>query len=156
MHYLRNVLIGTMCLTATALSAGTEFTIADLSHTTSFLSDDGSEIRPMPSINGVESVHCLLPKNGVIQASRHRTVSQIWYVLAGTGDLWLKSASGKETLHSLKSGIAMTVPLGYAFQFRNTGEQNLEIFIVNATKWSGAGELIPVKNHWPVSGSKAP
>jgi len=42
----------------------------------------------------------------------------------------------------------MTVPLGYAFQFKNTGNADLEIFIVNTTPWSGAGELIPVENHW--------
>jgi mannose-6-phosphate isomerase-like protein (cupin superfamily) len=114
----------------------------------SFLADDGSIIRTMPHVGGVQSVQCLLPKEGVIQACRHKTVSQIWYVIAGEGDMWLKDTTGTESVTPLKKGVALTVPLGYSFQFRNTGKSDLEIFIVNATPWSGAGELIPVTNHW--------
>lgn len=121
---------------------------ASLATAHTFVSDDGSEIRVMPGINGVESVHCRLLKHQVIKASRHKTVSQIWYVLDGTGDIWLKDTSGKESITPLKKGVAITVPLGFAFQFRNTGTSNLDIFIVNTTQWSGAGELIPVANHW--------
>lgn len=141
-------------LNSTSLLAETTFTTANLATTTSFLSDDGSEIRPMPSIQGVESVHCRLPKGGAIQASEHRTVSQIWYVISGKGELWLKSHAKKETVLPLQPGVAVTVPLGYGFQFHNTGEQDLDIFIVNTTKWSGAGELIPIKNHWPLAAAK--
>lgn len=119
-----------------------------------FLSDDGSVIRALPGVGQVESVHCTLPKGGVIQASRHKTVSQIWYVLSGTGELWLEPPSHKGQVTPLAAGTAVTVPLGYSFQFRNTGSADLEIFIVNTTPWSGAGELIPVANHWPRPGKK--
>lgn len=146
--------LGLAIIAPTSLRAETVFTTADVAKTPSFLSDDGSEIRPMPSMLDVESVHCRLPKHGVIQASKHRTVSQIWYVLAGKGDLWMKSRLGKETVLGLHPGFAVTVPLGYGFQFRNTGEKDLDIFIVNTTKWSGAGELIPIENHWPLSAAK--
>lgn len=87
---------------------------------------------------------------GVIQASRHKTVQQIWYVTDGDGEMWLQDTKGQETTFALRRGISFAVPLGYAFQFRNTGARDLEIVIVNTTPWSGAGELIPVRNHWQI------
>lgn len=137
-----------MAFLSQSVKADTHFETTDLASITSFLSDDGSEIRSLPTVNGVETVHCRLPQGGIIQASRHKTVAQLWYVLSGNGDLWLQTHDGKESVVLLKSGVSVTVPLGYKFQFRNTGMQNLDILIVNTTKWSGPGELIPVKNHW--------
>lgn len=129
--------------------------IISVSDQAAFTSDDGSTIRPLPSIKGVEAVHCQLPKGGVIQASRHKTVSQIWYVLEGKGEMWLQSPEQKEILTPLTPGVSLTVPLGYAFQFRNMGGGDLNIMIVNTTPWSGDGELIPVENHWPLKARAA-
>lgn len=129
--------------------AATKFDIKQVSKEKPFISDDGSVIRNLTPMGNVQSVHCSLPKGGVIQASRHKTVEQIWYVISGEGEMWLKDQDGLETESKLAPGTAITVPLGYAFQFRNTGKKDLEIFIVNTTPWSGDGELIPVENHWP-------
>ena len=148
MTIIRLSISGLIVFFSQSLMAGTHFETTDLASMASFLSDDGSEIRSLPTVNGVETVHCRLPQGGVIHASRHKTVAQLWYVLSGNGDLWLEGSDGKESIISLKNGVSVTVPLGYKFQFRNTGTQNLDILIVNTTKWSGPGELIPVKNRW--------
>jgi mannose-6-phosphate isomerase-like protein (cupin superfamily) len=117
------------------------------------ISDDGSEIRNLVGGTAGESVHCRLPAHGVTQASRHKTVEQIWYVLNGVGELWRKDRRGEETVVPLSSGTSLTVPLETAFQFRNLGKSPLDIFIVNLPHWSGVGELVPVKNHWPIPAS---
>lgn len=133
---------------ASSVTSNIEFETKNVTKEHPFLADDGSIIRTMPHIDQINSVHCLLPKDGVIQACRHKTVSQIWYVTEGVGEMWLKDPSGKESIIPLGKGAALTIPLGYAFQFRNSGEKDLEIFIVNSSPWSGSGELIPVTNHW--------
>jgi len=120
-----------------------------------FFADDGSIIRNMPQMGEVQSVHCRLPAGKVIQACRHKTVSQIWYVTAGSGEMWLKSPDGTESITAINAGTALTVPLGYSFQFRNTAKDDLDIFIVNTSAWSGSGELIPVGNYWAPSFPRA-
>ncbi len=114
----------------------------------SFRADDGSMIKSMPSMGGVQSVLCTLGSGEAIQACRHKTVSQVWYVVKGTGEAWLKDTKNVESVFDLTPGTSFTVPLGYSFQFRNTGKSDLDIFIVNTTPWSGDGELIPIANHW--------
>jgi mannose-6-phosphate isomerase-like protein (cupin superfamily) len=146
MHQLIILLLTIAAAAPTKAATSTEIKL--VSTEKPFVSDDGSVIRTMPHMGQTESVHCLLPKGGVIQASRHKTVEQIWYVTSGEGEIWLKDLNGVESVIQLRKGTGLTVPLGFAFQFRNTGVIDLEIFIVNTTPWSGAGELIPVKNHW--------
>jgi mannose-6-phosphate isomerase-like protein (cupin superfamily) len=70
--------------------------------------------------------------------------------------MWLKSTAGKEQVFPLSAGTSFILPLGDSFQFRNTAREDLQIYIVNTTPWSGSGELIPVKDHWtPNYGSRS-
>jgi mannose-6-phosphate isomerase-like protein (cupin superfamily) len=96
----------------------------------------------------VQAVHCTLPAGGAIKACRHKTVAQLWYVLSGKGEMWLAEPSGKEQTFPLSAGVSFVVHLGDSFQFRNVGKEDLQLYIVNTTPWSGPEELIPVKNHW--------
>ena len=116
-----------------------DFSFMQVGHQAPFLADDGSIIRNLPSLGNVQTVQCTLRPNEVIQACVHKTVSQIWYVISGEGEVWLKDKLGIETVNKINSGTSFTVPLGFSFQFRNTGSVNLEIFIVNASPWSGPG-----------------
>ncbi len=112
------------------------------------LAPDGSEIRCLPALAAGSMVHCRLPAGAVSRAVRHRTVEEIWYVLAGRGELW-RRREGREAIATLAPGTAHTIPLGTAFQFRNTGEVPLDILIVTMPPWPGEEEAVRVADHWP-------
>ena len=47
----------------------------------------------------------------------HRTVEEIWFVLAGRGEMWRKQGE-REEIVDLAPGQCLTLPLGTHFQFR--------------------------------------
>ena len=105
------------------------------------LAPDGSEIRLLHSMPGASVVHCSLPAAGVSIPVRHRSVEEIWYFLAGRGQVWRRQATREEALE-VRTGISLTIPLGTCFQFRNTGDVPLEFIIVTVPPWPGADEAI--------------
>ena len=102
---------------------------------------DGSEIRLLHSTSSASVVHCSLPAGAVSLSVRHRTVAEIWYFLAGRGQVWRRQAKREEVLE-VRAGISLTIPLGTSFQFRNTGDAALEFIIVTMPPWTGADEAI--------------
>lgn len=114
------------------------------------IAPDGSEIRFLPQLAGGSMVHCRLPVGATTLAVVHRTVEELWYVLAGQGELW-RSQDGEAAVASLIEGVAATIPLGAHFQFRNVGDVPLEILIVTMPPWPGADEAERVPDHWPPS-----
>lgn len=112
------------------------------------LAPDGSEIRLLHSMPAASVVHCSLPAAGVSIPVRHRTVEEIWYFLAGRGQVWRRHAKREEVLE-VRTGISLTIPLGTAFQFRNTGDSALEFIIMTMPPWPGADEAILLDDgHW--------
>ena len=113
------------------------------------LAPDGSEIRLLHSFPDASVVHCCLPVARVSIPVRHRTVSEIWYFLAGRGQVWRRQAKREEVLE-VRAGISLTIPLGTSFQFRNTGDPPLEFIIVTIPPWPGADEAILLDaGKWP-------
>jgi mannose-6-phosphate isomerase-like protein (cupin superfamily) len=112
------------------------------------LAPDGSEIRLLPSLERGSMVHCTLPAGAVTQAVQHRTVDELWFCLSGTGQLWRRDADREETV-DLTAGVAASLPVGAAFQFRATGSVPLELVIVTMPPWPGDSEAVPVEGAWP-------
>ncbi len=116
------------------------------------LAPDGSEIRLMPTVAGGSMVHCRLPPGGCSLAVTHRTVEELWYVLAGTGEIWRRQG-GQEEVTPLAPGTALSIPLGTHFQFRNRGDGPLDIVIVTTPPWPGMDEAVRVEDRWPAGGA---
>ena len=114
------------------------------------LAPDGSRIRLLVSGPRGSMVHCELPAGGTSLAVTHRTVEEVWYVLAGRGELWRRT-DDEERVDVLISGLSCDIPLGTHFQFRNTGTEYLQILIVTMPPWPGYEEAARVPDHWPVS-----
>ncbi|MFO1072711.1 MAG: cupin domain-containing protein [Geminicoccaceae bacterium] len=114
------------------------------------LAPDGSEIRFLPQLKGGSMVHCTLPPGAVSLAVTHRTVEELWYVLAGAGELW-RAQDGREQVVPLLPGTAHTIPLGAHFQFRNPGAEPLAFVIVTMPPWPGMDEAVRVTDHWATS-----
>jgi mannose-6-phosphate isomerase-like protein (cupin superfamily) len=108
---------------------------------------DGSEIRILLELAGASMAHCQLPVGAVTQAVKHRSVEELWYVLAGKGEVWRKMGELEETT-VLEAGVSVTIPLGTTFQFRNIGDGLFQMILVTLPPWPGADEAIVQENHW--------
>ncbi len=105
------------------------------------LAPDGSEIRLLHQVDGASVVHCTLPVGAVSIPVKHRSVEEIWYFLAGQGQVWRAQADREDVL-DVRPGISLTIPLGTHFQFRNAGDVPLEFLIATTPPWPGEDEAI--------------
>jgi mannose-6-phosphate isomerase-like protein (cupin superfamily) len=111
------------------------------------LAPDGSEIRVLVQVDAGSMVHCTLRPGQVTRAVRHQTVQEVWYCVAGAGQVWRKAADTDEVV-DVEPGVALSIPLGVAFQFRASGAQPLELIITTLPPWPGPDEAIPVDGAW--------
>jgi mannose-6-phosphate isomerase-like protein (cupin superfamily) len=119
------------------------------------LAPDGSEIRLLTRVNGGSMVHCVVRPGQVTEAVRHQTVEELWYCLAGQGELWRRSNQREEVVQ-LKAGVAASIPLGVDFQFRANGGQPLELVITTMPPWPGPSEAVPVAGAWQPVPARGP
>ncbi len=111
---------------------------------------DGTAVRLLPALAGGSLAHFELPADAVSHAVTHRTVEEIWYVVAGRGRLWRRSAA-EESVETLAPGVAVTIPLGTAFQFRAEGDGPLAFVAVTMPPWPGTDEAVAVDGPWTPS-----
>jgi mannose-6-phosphate isomerase-like protein (cupin superfamily) len=120
-----------------------EFATARLPATPTAAAPDGSDVRVLLALPGGSMAHFSLGPGRTSTAVRHRTVEEIWYVLAGRGQMWREQA-GRPEVVSLEAGACLTIPLGTSFQFRNVGTVPLEAVGVTIPPWPGEDEAIVV------------
>jgi mannose-6-phosphate isomerase-like protein (cupin superfamily) len=108
---------------------------------------DGSEVRILLGLAGGGMAHFRLPSGATSVAVRHRTVEEIWYVVAGSGEMW-RSFEGEDRVDRLEPGLCLTVPLGAAFQFRSLSDAPLDVVGVTMPPWPGSGEAVLVDGRW--------
>jgi mannose-6-phosphate isomerase-like protein (cupin superfamily) len=109
---------------------------------------DGSAVRPLCVLPGVASfAHFELAAGQVSQAVSHATVQEIWYVVAGRGQMWRDDGSVKSVV-DLVPGVCLTIPLGTSFQFR-AGADGLRVVAVTVPPWPGdPAEAHPERGPW--------
>lgn len=97
---------------------------------------DGSAVRPLCAIAGAGSfAHFQLESGQVSKAVSHATVQEIWYVIAGSGEMWRRHGDRSWTVR-LHPGICLTIPLGTTFQFRaDRGDQPLQVVAATMPPW---------------------
>ena len=112
------------------------------------IAPDGSEVRVLCATEGGSMALFTLLPGAVARAVAHRTVAEIWYVIAGRGRLWRQFA-GRDEIVTLAASLSATIPTGARFQFRNDdGAAPLEILAVTMPPWPGEGEAAPVEGPW--------
>lgn len=126
----------------------TEFTLARLADDATCLAPDGSEVRVLLSLRGGGLAHFRLPAGRTSRAVVHRTVDEIWYVVAGRGEIWRKLGDRSET-NTLEPGVCLTLPVGTHFQFRSVGDTALEILGATMPPWPGDDEAVSADGPWP-------
>jgi mannose-6-phosphate isomerase-like protein (cupin superfamily) len=108
---------------------------------------DGSEVRLLASLAGGSFAHFTLSAGATSAAVSHRTVEEIWYFIAGEGEIWRKYR-GEASVVEVKAGVALTIPLGTEFQFRANGGTALSFVAVTMPPWPGPDEAFSVVGPW--------
>jgi mannose-6-phosphate isomerase-like protein (cupin superfamily) len=116
------------------------------------IAPDGSEIYVIVGdADRASLVEVVLAAGEISRPIRHRTVEEIWHVLAGSGEMWLKDAdSGDTTTHKIGPGSTVLIRTGYHFQFRSSGSGGLRILCYTSPPWPGPDEAVDVEaGAWP-------
>jgi mannose-6-phosphate isomerase-like protein (cupin superfamily) len=115
---------------------------------------DGSTVRPLCQIAGAGSFAVFeLGPGEVARAVSHATVQEIWYVVAGTGQIWRRQGDREETV-PLAAGVCLSIPLGTRFQFRSAeADEPLRIAAVTMPPWptDSVAEARFEAGPWPAS-----
>jgi mannose-6-phosphate isomerase-like protein (cupin superfamily) len=109
---------------------------------------DGSLVRLLPSLPRGSMAHFELGAGEVSRPKRHRTVEEIWYVVRGLGRMWRHQEGLEPREIDLRPGVALTIPVGTSFQFRNTGREPLAAIGITMPPWPGEGEAIDADGPW--------
>ncbi|MFE3499708.1 cupin domain-containing protein [Kitasatospora sp. NPDC059160] len=112
---------------------------------------DGAVVRPLLVLDGLGSLAVFeLAPGQVTRAVSHATVQELWQVTAGRGELWRRQ-DGREEVHRLVPGAAVSIPLGTAFQFRADQDADgpLRITAVTMPPWPDTdSEARPEEGPW--------
>ncbi|MFB7906080.1 cupin domain-containing protein [Kitasatospora sp. NPDC056076] len=112
---------------------------------------DGAVVRPLLVLDGLGSLAVFeLAPGQVTHAVSHATVQELWQVTAGRGELWRRQ-DGREEVHRLAPGAAVSIPLGTAFQFRADQDADgpLRITAVTMPPWPDTdSEARPEEGPW--------
>jgi mannose-6-phosphate isomerase-like protein (cupin superfamily) len=124
-----------------------DFQTRRLSPTPDEIAPDNSDVRVLVRDGTASMAHFTLAPGEIAVAVKHRTVSEYWFVVGGTGRIWRKDAENVE-VEGLEPGVSVSIPLGTAFQFRNDGAVPLEIIGFDTPPWPGDDEAFVVEGQW--------
>jgi mannose-6-phosphate isomerase-like protein (cupin superfamily) len=108
---------------------------------------DGAAVRVLLGLAGATMALFDLSPGQTSRAVRHRTVEEIWLVLAGSGELW-REQGRREEIVALQQGVCVTLPRGTHFQFRAARTEALRIVAVTIPRWPGDEEVENVHGPW--------
>ncbi len=123
------------------------FVTRQRSATPDVIAPDGSEVRLLAQCSRGSMAQFTLPPGAVSKAVAHRTVEEVWLVIAGTGRMWRKLGDDEEIV-TLSPGVSLAIPVGAHFQFRNDGDVPLDCAGVTMPPWPGMDEAYEVEGTW--------
>ncbi len=109
---------------------------------------DGSDVRVLLRTARGSMAHFELAAGRASDAIRHRSVDEIWFILAGSGEMWRKDGDGEDVV-ALDAGVCVTIPMGTHFQFRAGQGASLQAVGVTMPPWPGPEEAVAVAGKWP-------
>jgi mannose-6-phosphate isomerase-like protein (cupin superfamily) len=112
---------------------------------------DGSDVRVLLRTDRGSMAHFELAAGCTSLAVAHKTVEEIWYVLAGRGAMWRQTAEREEVI-ALEAGVCLTIPAGTRFQFRSFGPDSLTAVAITMPPWpADIEEAYTVDGLWQAS-----
>ena len=125
----------------------TDFASKQLPDQPDVTAPDGADVRVLLGLSGGTMAHFEIAPGTVTIAVAHRTVEEIWYILRGTGQMWLKQGDREEVIE-LHEGVCLTIPLETHFQFRAAGDGPMSAVAITMPPWPGPDEAFPVDGKW--------
>ncbi len=107
----------------------------------------GADIRFLMDGELGNMIHSTVPPHQVNRATVHATVSEFWYILEGEGEIW-RDDGVQSCITALVPGVAIDIPTGTAFQYRNRSDADLKFICVAMPPWPGDSEATYVKGTW--------
>ena len=114
---------------------------------------DGSAVRPLAAAPGGSMATFRLAPGQVAAAVEHRTVTELWFVVSGQGELWRRWGD-EEQFDPLEPGLSLALPVGCAFQFRCSANTELVVLGVTMPPWPGEGEAIDADGPWTATAQR--
>ena len=124
-----------------------EFSTLPLPAERTVVAPDGSNVRMLLGLSTGTMAHFELPAGMTSSAVVHRTVEEIWFVVAGRGQMWRRQGE-REQIVELVPGTCLTLPLGTHFQFRASAAEPVAVVGITMPPWPGADEAIAVPGPW--------
>jgi len=110
---------------------------------------DGSDVRVLLRLGRGSMAHFELAPGRVSRAVAHHAVDELWYVVAGQGEMWRRQGERQQTV-PLRPGTCLSIPAGTHFQFRADARGGpLAAVGVTMPPWPGDGEAYEVPGPWP-------
>ncbi len=124
-----------------------EFETIELGEALQVTAPDGAQVRILCATRAGSGAHFTLAPGQISMALQHRSVEEIWFIIAGRGRMWRKAGECEEVVE-LKPGLSLSIPLSTRFQFRNDGDEPLEAYAVTMPPWPREDEAVPVSGRW--------
>lgn len=128
----------------------TDFATMHLPTTPTVVAPDGSNVRVLLGLPAGSMAHFELAAGQVAKAVVHRTVDEVWFVLAGRGEMWRKQGQREEVV-PLEPGVCLTITVGTQFQFRAAASAAVSAVAVTMPPWPGEAEAVLVSGPWLAS-----
>jgi mannose-6-phosphate isomerase-like protein (cupin superfamily) len=116
---------------------------------------DGSDVRLLLGLKGGGLAHFELGARQISVPVRHRSVDEIWYFVAGRGEMSFRLGDTEE-IAPVEPGVCVTIPVGTRFQFRSLGDEPLAAIGVTMPPWPGEGEAVLADGPWVATVSPGP
>jgi mannose-6-phosphate isomerase-like protein (cupin superfamily) len=107
----------------------------------------GADVRYLMDGEMGTMIHGTVPPHQINRATVHATVSEFWYVLEGHGEIW-RDDGQESQVTSLVPGVAIDIPVGTAFQYRNVSGVDLEFICITMPPWPGASKASHLEGRW--------
>ena len=107
----------------------------------------GADIRLIMDGTTGNMIHSTVPPGQINRATVHSTVSEFWYILEGSGEIWRRDEA-EEKITRLFAGVSIDIPVGTAFQYRNVGTEPLKFICITMPPWPGDHEASQIKGAW--------
>jgi mannose-6-phosphate isomerase-like protein (cupin superfamily) len=133
----------------------TDFDTMQLPDAPDAVAPDGSDVRVLLRLGRGSMAHFELGPGRVSRAVAHHAVDEIWYILAGQGEMWRRRAERQEIV-PLRPGTCVSSPAGTHFQFRSVVDGPLAAVGVTMPPWPGPGEAYDVPGAWTADALDAP
>jgi mannose-6-phosphate isomerase-like protein (cupin superfamily) len=95
---------------------------------------DGAMVRVLLALDRGSMAHFSLAPGQTSVPVHHKSVEEIWFVVAGRGEMW-RRVGDQEDVVELAPGVCLTIPLGTRFQFRSGEDSPLEVVGVTMPPW---------------------